>query len=109
MSKPEPILFLSDARGVNIPKDFANAFEDRKASVSGVDESTWMILEAGPEDEGYWDAWDEVERDAIVTDLGGTQYRIHMDGDCWLIPMGMGWDEKTDWWVWLEEKENVKS
>jgi hypothetical protein len=76
------ILLLSDARGQYIPRDFAN--EIRREFVTGVEADEWEILEAGPEHESYWDVWDDVCTSAVIT-LAGDEYRIHQDGDCWLL------------------------
>ena len=47
--RPEMLLWLSDARGVYIPRDFAKSFADRAKHVSGVSEEDWTILELGPD------------------------------------------------------------
>ena len=54
--KPEPLLWLSDARGIYIPRDFASSFADRAKSVSGVTDEDWAILEEGPDHDWYWEA-----------------------------------------------------
>jgi hypothetical protein len=105
-NKPEPMLWLSDARGVYIPRDFANSFADRLISVQGVDEENWKILEAGPDHELYWDAWDEVCRDATIIDDVGNKFSIHQDGDYWLIPDGMTWSDKADSFVWPDDEDS---
>lgn len=97
--QPEPMLWLSDARGVYIPRDFANSFADRAKHVSGVTENDWEILEAGPEHEFYWDAWTDVCDRAVITDENGMRYRIHQDGDCWLIPEDWEWSEDEGFFV----------
>lgn len=105
MSKPDMILWLSDARGVYIPRDFAQSFANRAKSVSGVSDDNWEILEAGPEHEWYWEAWSEVEQSAIITDDEGNKYTIWQNGDCWLVPDGMEWDEQNETYKWPEEVE----
>ena len=96
---PNMLLWLSDARGIYIPRDFAQSFVDRDKSVSGVSADDWVILE-NPDHAAYWDAWTEVCDNATVTDENGTKYRLHQDGDLWLIPYGMIWDEETDTYIW---------
>jgi hypothetical protein len=100
--RPEPFLFLNDARGVYIPRDFAQSWtkEERAKRVSGVDDDDWAILEIGPEHREYWDAWETVCDSAVVTDDAGNKYTVHQDGDCWLVPVGMTWDEEADGWRW---------
>ena len=85
-------LFLSDARGIYIPRDFAEAI--RRDCVAGVSAEDWETLAAGPEHDLYWDTWADVERDAIVTDpADGTRYALFQDGDLWLVPC----DERGAW------------
>jgi hypothetical protein len=104
-TKPEPLLWLDEYRGIYIPRHFAISFTDRTKSVSGVDDETWNILEAGPDHEWYWEAWEDVKRDAIVTNETGDKYRVHQDGDCWLVLTGMEWSEEEGFFVWPETVE----
>lgn len=103
MSKPEPQLFLSDARGIYIPRDFSESV--RHECVTGVSDEDWKILE-DPDHEHYWEVWSDVCDHAVVTDpASGVKYRVHQDGDCWLIPEGMEWSDKDDFFVWPVEEE----
>jgi hypothetical protein len=105
--KPEPLMVLGSARGVYIPRDFAQMFEDRAKQVYGVKDEDWLILEAGPDHEHYWDAWSDVEQKALITHLiTKINYTVYQDGDCWLIPVGMEWNDETDWFVWPKEQDN---
>jgi hypothetical protein len=105
MTKPDMMLWLDDHRGIYIPRDFANSFIDRAKSVSGVSAEEWAVLEDGPDHEWYWDTWNDVEQNAIVTDEDGVKYRLHQDGALWLIPEGMEYSEKTDTYEWPAEEE----
>ena len=88
----EVILFLSDARGIYIPRDFARSVD--RDQVNGVSEEDWEILEAGPDHELYWDAWSDVCDNARVTEpTTGVVYTVYQDGDCWLIEDGAELDE----------------
>ena len=80
------LLYLSDSRGVYIPRDFArDTFRD---CVHNVTEDDWNILLEGPGHEWYWDAWSTVCDDAVVTEQEtGQAYAVYQDGDCWLIPL----------------------
>ena len=109
-TKPDTMLWLSDARGQYIPRDFANSFADRAKHVSGVSAETWAILEQGPEAESYWDAWQEVCDNAVITDENGVKFFVDQDGDCWLVPVGMVWDEdNSGGWIWPNENEESES
>lgn len=103
MSKPEPMLYIGDANGIYIPQQFGRSIDGEDVILLGeVDPESLEILRAGPDHEHYLEAWADIEEHGIVTDsmLGGTRYRIHNDGDCWLIPEGMEWDENEDKWIW---------
>jgi hypothetical protein len=102
-SKPDPILYLSDARGVYIPRDFA--LGTRRECITGLSNDVLPILEAGPEHELYWDAWTCAETNARVTDpQTGVVYSLWQDGDLWLIPDGMEWCEETQGFAWTESE-----
>jgi hypothetical protein len=83
----DAILLLSDARGQYIPRDFAR--EVKRECVTGVTEEDWAILEE-PDHEWYWEAWNDVEQNAVVTDpTSGIEYIVYQNGDCWLVPVGV--------------------
>ena len=103
-TKPEPMLWLSDSRGQYIPRDFAASFSDRAKHVIGVSDEDWRILEAGPEHDQYWDAWQDVLKNARVTNEDGVIYTLYQDGDCWLIPIDMDWSDEANFFVWPEEE-----
>lgn len=103
------VLWLDESRGVYIPKAFADSFKDRDSCVTGVDADTWAILEAGPKHEWYWEAWEDVCRDAVVTDTDGTRYTVWQDGTCWLVEHGAEWDEtgkisETGWYITTDDE-----
>ena len=103
-AKPEPMLYLSDARGVYIPRDFA--LETKRECINGARQSDLDILAAGPAHEYYWDAWTDIESNCTVTDPAtGIEYRIYQDGDCWLVPVGMEWDEENEFFLWPDTAE----
>jgi hypothetical protein len=75
--------FLSDARGIYIPHDWANMIDRER--VTGVTAEDFAILEAGPDHELYWDVWSDVLDNAEATDDSGTVWRFEQDGDCWMV------------------------
>jgi hypothetical protein len=105
LDNPKTLLWLADHRGVNIPKDFAESFKDRDKDVSGVDPEQWAILEAGQEHEFYWDTWSDVMDSAVIT-IDGIEYAVWQDGDVWLIPNGMEYDEDEGWYWPAEDEED---
>lgn len=92
-------LCITDGWGVYVPQRFAELFGDRAANLPDED---LAILKAGPEHEHYWETWEGVLDSATITE-GGITYRLWQDGDLWLVPEGMEWDDEADGWVWPEE------
>ena len=78
------ILYADSNRGQYIPQHFVETV--KRDAVSNVSPWAMGACEAGPEAEEYWEAWDEIERDAIVTDSDGKRFRLYHDGDLWLVP-----------------------
>ena len=100
--RPVPILLSGDERGQYIPRSFATLWdkEERAKRVAEVSDDDWAALEAGPDHPEYWDAWQDVCDNAIVTNALGVQHHVYQDGDCWLIPQGMTWDDEAEGWRW---------
>ena len=77
----------------------------RRDKVTEVSKETWDTLDEGdtPENEWYWEAWEDLMRDAVITDDAGQKWHIsqHENG-IFLVPDGMGWDDAADWWAWEE-------
>lgn len=93
LAKPQPILYLDDHRGIYIPRDFV--LGTRPECISGAKPEDLEILR-DPNHEWYWEAWDSVCQNAILTDNLGTRYRLYQDGALWLIPEGSNWPEPED-------------
>jgi hypothetical protein len=77
------IHYASDSRGIYIPLFFARTIV--REAVTGIDEEDYDVLESGPEHDGYWEAWNSVLQSATMV-ASGVEYRLHQDGDLWLIP-----------------------
>ena len=92
-----PLLFLSDARGIYIPRDFAKCI--KVDALKGVSSEDLDLLRNGPDEELYWDVWTDVLDNATVEDNGVT-YFLYQDGDLWLIPQGMEWNDERGCWEW---------
>jgi hypothetical protein len=90
----QPWLYADGARGIYIPQYFATTIQ--RDAVSGVTTEDLDLLAGNPDQEWYWETWANVLDNAIVTDrITDTVYRLHQDGDLWLIPDDMVWDDNT--------------
>jgi len=86
---PERELYADSARGIYIPQHFAESVD--RSCVSGIDLSDLDLLAEGPGiadcSQGYWDIWNDVEQNCILTDSNGQRWRLWQDGDLWLVPV----------------------
>lgn len=71
--------FLDSARGVYIPRDFAEIIDPQ--DWTGIDPQDLQTLKSGPDSEFYWDAWQSVLDYAESKD----GWTLHQDGDLWLV------------------------
>lgn len=94
------ILILSDARGIYIPRDFVcddwNGVDIEHCDAWGISLEDATILQ-NPDNEGYWETWNDVLNNAVYVDLEGNIFKLYQDGDLW----GICYDKLTN-----EEKRN---
>ena len=76
------ILLYSDTYGTNIPQMFINEMDLEQWQ--NIPEDAKTILN-DKDHEAYWEVWDEILQNAIYTDGNGDEYRLHQDGDVWIL------------------------
>lgn len=81
-------LLVNSAHGVYAWQILINELEGlyRDQIKEKIGEENFKSLEAGPEDEFYWDATDAVERQTFVHEKGWNFTIEQMDGDIWAVP-----------------------
>lgn len=99
--KDNVILLLSDARGIYIPRDFAESFNFGEDGWQGVSTEERIILLDTDHDD-YWEVWNRVLTFAYYFDKpSGKNYHLHQDGDLWAVcfnsmsdeeRLNFGWD-----------------
>jgi len=77
-------LYASDRHGIYIPQYFAESIV--RECLSGVSDDDVQTLIDGPDSEYYWDSWDVVLNNAVLTDKNGKRWTLWQDGDLWLVP-----------------------
>jgi hypothetical protein len=75
-------LLVSDSHGVYVPQAFREKFD--LALWDGIRDNEIEAIEAGPDHEWYWEAWNDILNSATYTQDGDT-YRLWQDGDLWAI------------------------
>lgn len=79
-------LLFMEMHGIYIPQLFAQRIN--LECLSGVTPDDMEILRQGPEHDHYWDAWDSVLGNAVLTNSDGERFHLWQDGDLWAIPEG---------------------
>lgn len=88
-------LLIDGTRGVYVPQEFAFLMD--RDRITNVEESDWLALEMGPDNNpAYWDTWELVIARAKYTAATGDRYFFWHNCDLWLVP---------DNWEWAEESE----
>jgi hypothetical protein len=73
-------LIIDSNAGIYVPKIFAENFA---VLWDGYDSEDIEILMNGPDNEYYWEAWDNVLRDSYVIDTEGRKWVLYQDSDLW--------------------------
>ena len=110
------MMILDDNRGQFIPQDFAEEFctQDNieNGVIKGIDQEQIQILKDGPDNEIYWDVWDEVTIDCEIH-FGNDIYTLHQDGCLFMINLenmspeeykNLGFDDFCDMKHWEEDE-----
>lgn len=84
-------LLVSDSAGVYVPQVFCEKFD--LARWSGIRDEDIATIEAGPEHEWYWEAWNDILNSATYTEDGHT-YMLWQDGDLWAISVEQMTDDE---------------
>lgn len=97
-------LFLSDARGVYIPRDFAQSIDLNKIPKKYHDDLEFLA-NAEPTTDGYWDTWQSILDNFQITpqEYPNENWSLYQDGDLWLIRSKKHthpdeWDEFWEFW-----------
>jgi len=75
-------LFADSSRGIYIPHYFIT----HSAGWHGISDDDRAALKGGPDNEGYWEAWESVLESAAIN-VNDRIYHLHQDGDLWAIAL----------------------
>lgn len=104
MNQLDVLLWADDCHGIYCPQYALERLT--REQLTGISDEDWDIVLAGPDHEWYWESWDIICSDAIVTLPDGDAYRIEQDGIVWLVPLGMSYTEELGYhWATDEEDE----
>jgi hypothetical protein len=86
-------IIVGDSQGVYIPESFVNNWSE---GWSAIEPEDVKIIEEGPEADFYWDAWDNILRDAFLVDQNGREWHLYQDGDLFAYCEELMTEEEKD-------------
>ena len=90
---PEPNIVLNDSHGVYIPQLWCADITEADAERLGISWEDVKTCQAGPYQEWYWEAWQEILNDCVMADDNGVTWRLYQDGDLWEVADGYEFPE----------------
>ena len=88
---PAISLLVDGCHGTYVPQRFINNFD--LSLWQGISEENKNILSEGQDNEGYWEAWNEVINNATFSQDGNV-WHLSQDGDLWAICYELMTDEE---------------
>lgn len=83
----EPMLLIDESHGIYIPAIFIKNFNPETGNWNYDYESYKKDL-SSPENEFYWETWQDLLDNAKFTDQDNVTYYLYEAGDIWLVPEG---------------------
>lgn len=77
-------LLLSDSHGIYIPKLWCDELSEEEAERFGVSWGSVLVCQSGPDEEHYWEAWQEI-LDSAEWEEDGVEWRLYQNGDLWRV------------------------
>ena len=83
-------LLLDSNRGVFIPRDFATLYLDPEMTHLTIKPECVPLVNrckpviSDPNNEWYWDSWDELIDGLILVDRSGNEWGLFQNGDLWI-------------------------
>lgn len=77
-------LLLSDSYGIYIPQLYCQTLSEEEAEESGISWEDVLLCQSGPDEELYWEAWQQI-CDAAEWEEDGEMWRLLQNGDLWQV------------------------
>jgi len=77
-------LLLSDSHGVYIPQLYCQTLSEEEAEDSGISWQDVLTCQSGPEEELYWETWQQI-CDSAEWEEDGERWCLLQNGDLWQV------------------------
>lgn len=89
-------IILSECRGIYLPQNFIEETENVEGWTYNISNYDIITLKNGPDDEWYWQAWENMLNNAYFTYPDGTKGVLYQDGDLFVLPEGTSLEEEEE-------------
>jgi hypothetical protein len=86
-------ILINSGSGQYLPQEFVETYDPKDW---GISEEDYATLLAGPDDEWYWDAWNDVESYASYEDEFGHVWKLYHNEDLWAIRDGFNPEDDNE-------------
>lgn len=77
-------LLIDRHHGIYIPQLFVQQYRSAILAESAHKEDL-DIVEEGPDNELYWEAWDNIEQRIVLIGSGGGRFTLYQNEDLWAV------------------------
>ena len=85
----EPVLLVDCHHGIYIPNIFMQEINNGSYKVKNLSEISELFTDlASPENDFYWESWEDMLNNCILIDLKGNEYTLWQNDDLWAVPAG---------------------
>lgn len=88
------ILLVNGAAGAYIPQWFTEQYFHLVSNADKFEEEKQILLN-GPDNEEYWDAWEDVLYNAEIL-IDGNKYHLEQEDDLWAILDGLTFEDLAE-------------
>lgn len=89
-NQPTFELICDSHHGIYCPQFVMEQIRDRQLLCKNYSEIEKYFTDLSkPDNELYWDAWNDLMNKAILLDKDGNEYYIDQSEDVWAVPVGM--------------------
>lgn len=84
-------VIMSDSWGIYIPQRWTEHWYHDGWTIDTTDDldELFECINDGPENESYWDAWDEIYQNAYFTDEHDKKWFLYQDGNLFIVSEDM--------------------
>lgn len=86
-------------QGIYIPQEFVTRYRDSIIEPNKELQEAMDDVEEGPDNEWYWESWNDIIEHAVLLGTDGKKYTLYQDDSLYLVGEDEVWDENGQEYV----------